>query len=42
MTLTLQSVLMVAQTLASISTPIAILLAIRQFRLVRRQAKKQS
>lgn len=38
----LQTVLMVAQTLASISTPIAILLAIRQFRLVRRQAKKQS
>lgn len=42
MDVNLQTVLMVAQTLASISTPIAILLAIRQFRLVRRQAKKQS
>lgn len=42
MQFSLQTVLMVAQTLASISTPIAILLAIRQFRLVRQQAKKQS
>lgn len=42
MEFTLQNTLMVAQTLASISTPIAILLAIRQFRLVRQQAKKQS
>jgi hypothetical protein len=42
MQFSLQTLLMVAQALASISTPIAILLAIRQFRLVRQQAKKQS
>lgn len=42
MAVSLQTVLTVAQTVASISTPIAIFLAVRQFRLVSRQAKKQS
>lgn len=42
MDFTLQTTLTVVQALAAVSTPIAILMAIRQFRLARVQAKKQS